>query len=153
MQLRFGAHVLEHGYRIGRLSGVEVDPATRTVLRIIFRSSSQEETRPLDAVKFDHFKDEIDLHLVAASRTRPATTSVRLTDVTSVVRADRPIGQLSEVEVAADTGTLSAVFERQHWWTRQLRFDAAGIDLSVPGEIRIRAAPSGAAQNPPGGRP
>ena len=155
MQLRFGAHVLEHGYHIGRLSGIDVDPTTRTVLGITFRSDSgsQEETRPLDAVNFDHFRDEIDLHLVAASRTRPATTSVRLTDVTSVVRADRPIGQLSEVEVAADTGTLSAVFERQHWWTRQLRFDAAGIDLSVPGEIRIRAAPSGAAQNPPGGRP
>ena len=140
MQLRFGAHVLEHGYRIGRLSGVEVDPATRTVLRIIFRSSSQEETRPLDAVKFDHFKDEIDLHMVAASRTEPATKSVRLTDLTRVVQADRPVGQLSELEVAADTRTVSAVFGRQHWWTRQLRFDAERIDLSVPGEIRISAA-------------
>ena len=147
MQLRFGAHVLEHGYRVGRLSGVEVDPATRTVLGITFRSgsSSEEETRPLDAVKFDHFKDEIDLHMVAASRTEPGTKSVRLTHVTRVVQADRPVGQLSELEVAADTRAVSAVFGRQHWWTRQLRFDAERIDLSIPGEIRISAAPSRAA--------
>ena len=147
MQLRFGAHVLEHGYDVGRLSGIDVDPATRAVLRIAFcnHAGSEEETRPLDAVKFDHFRDEIDLHLVAASRPQPVTKSVRLTDATRLVQAGRPIGQLSEVEVAADTGTLSAVFGRLHWWTRQLRFEAAAIDLSVPGEIRTSAAPSRAA--------
>ena len=148
MQLRFGAHVLEHGYHVGRLSGIDVDPASRTVLQIAFcnHAASPEETRPLDTVKFDHLRDEIDLHLVAGARTPPTTKSIRLTDATCLVQAGHPIGQLSEVEVAADTRTLSAVFGRKHWWTHQLRFEAAAIDLSVPGEIRISAAaPSRAA--------
>lgn len=148
MQLRFGAHVLEHGYRVGRLSAVEIDPTTRAVLRIAFRhdSGSEEETQPLVAVSVDHLgKDDIHIHLVNAGPTQPATKSVRLTDATRVVQAGRLIGQLSGVEVSADAGRLTTVFEQQHWWTRRLHFDAAGIDLSIPGEIRISAAPSRAA--------
>jgi sporulation protein YlmC with PRC-barrel domain len=148
MELRFGTHVLEHGYRIGRLSGVEIDPTTRAVHRIAFRTDagSEEETRPLAAVTVDDLGNgDIHFHLVDAVRTRPATELVRLTDATRVVHTGRPIGQLSGVEVAADAGTLTAVFGRQHWWTRQFRFDAASLDLSVPGEIRISAAPSRAA--------
>lgn len=148
MELRFGTHVLEYGYRIGRLSGVEIDPTTRAVDRIAFRtdSGSEDETRPLAAVTVDDLSNEdIHLHLVDAVRTGPATQSVRLTDATRVVHAGRPIGQLSGVEVAADGGTLTTVFGRQHWWTRRFRFDAAGIDFSVPGELRISMAPSRAA--------
>lgn len=148
MELRFGTHVVEYGYRIGRLSGVEIDPMIRAVHRIAIRtdSGSEDETRPLAAVTVEDLRnDEIHLHLVDEARTSFATQSVRLTDATRVVEAGRTIGQLSGVEVAADAGTLTTVFGRQHWWTRHFRFDAAGIDLSVPGEIRIRAAASRAA--------
>lgn len=72
----------------------------------------------------------------------PASGAVGLPPRPSAAVSDP---QMDRERVTADAGTLTTVFRRQHWWTRQFGFDAAGIDLSVPGEIRVIAAPSRAA--------
>ena len=61
--------MLKHDYRIGWLSGVELDSTTGAISSITFRtdSGSKEGTRPLAAVTVNHLRsDEIHLHLVLA---------------------------------------------------------------------------------------
>lgn len=144
MELLFGTNVCEHGYRIGRLAGVEVDPATRHVRGIVFSTDgdpgAHTEARPLIAVPADHFDGDINLHPFTSSTGSPTAKGTTLTGSTRLTRGGRTIARLAGVEVAGDTGELSGVLGRAHWWSRRFRTDAAGLDLSVPGEIRIGSA-------------
>jgi hypothetical protein len=47
--------------------------------------------------------------------------------------------------VVDDRGMLEAIVARHHWWTGRSRFAAADLDLSYPGEVRVRAAATQAA--------
>jgi hypothetical protein len=149
MELLFGIHVREHGYRIGRLSGVEVERGTQQV-RSIFLSADGEmgshaQTRPLAAVPIDHFTGDIVLRAFPISADPTTVEPLLLSRATRLVRGGHPIGRLAGVEVSPDSGTLTGVFGRQHWWTRRLRFDGAGLDFSTRGEVRASTSGTRAA--------
>ena len=150
MELVFGTHVSEYGYRIGRLAGVEVVRDPCQVRQIFFSADgelgSHAQARPLAAVPVDHFAG--DLVLRAFSTPAQVTTAepvVLLSHGTRLVRSSREIGRLSGVDVSPDTGALTAVFGRQHWWTRQFRLDRAGLDFSALGEVHVGTTASHAA--------
>ena len=149
MELLFGTHVSEHGYRIGRLAGFEVERDTCQLRQIFFSTDgelgSHAQARPLAAVPVDHFAGDLVLRTVPTPA--PATTAkpVLLSHGTRLVRSSRQIGRLAGVEVSPDTGALTAIFGRQHWWTRQFRLDRAGLDFSTPGEVRDGATATHAA--------
>jgi len=149
MELVFGIHVREHGYRIGRLAGVEVERGTHQV-RSIFLSADGDmgphaETRPLAAVPIDHFAGDIVLRSFPTSAGPTAGEPLLLSRATRLVRGGQQIGRLVGVEVSADSGSLTGVFGRQHWWTRRLRLDGVGLDFSSPGEVRVGASKTRAA--------
>ena len=148
MELLLGTHVSEHGYRVGRLAGVEVERDTCQIRQIFFSTDgelgSHAQARPLAAVPVDHFTGDLALRTVLTAA--PATVEpVLLSHGTRLVRSSREIGRLSGVEASPDTGALTAIFGRQHWWTRQFRLDRAGLDFSTPGEVRAGATATHAA--------
>lgn len=140
MELLFGIHVREHGYRIGRLAGVEVERATKQVRRICLSADgemgSHAQTRPLAAVPIDHFAGDIVLHGFPASTDLTTVGPLLLSGATRVVHGGNEIGKLAGVEVSPDSGALTGVFGRQHWWRRRFRLDGAGLDFSTDGEVR-----------------
>ena len=149
MELLFGIHVREHGYRIGRFAGVEVERGTQRV-RSIFLSAdgdmgSHAQTRPLAAVPVDHFAGDIILRAFTTSADPPTEEPLLLSRATRLVRSGHPIGRLVGVEVSPESGALTGVFGRQHWWTRRLRLDGAGLDFSIHGEVRAGASKTRAA--------
>src|SRR5712692_10319407 len=113
MELLFGTNVCEHRYRIGRLAGVEVDPATRRVRSIVFSTDgdigAHTEARPLVAVPADHFDGDINLRPFATSSSAPTPTALTLTAATRLTRGGRTIARLAGVEIAGDSGELSGV--------------------------------------------
>ena len=78
MELLFGTHVRELGYRIGRLAGLEVERGTHEVRKIFFSANGQmgpqTETRPLAAVPVDHFTGDIALSAFPRSTDLPTLT-------------------------------------------------------------------------------
>jgi len=149
MDLAFGTNVREHGYRIGRLAGLEVDRRTRTVRNIIISDDgamgANAEKRALAAVPMDHFDGDIVLNFEAAEQPATISDACILTAQTRVTRGSREIGRLAGVELSPETGELAAITGRQHWWTRRFHLPAAALDLSAPGELRAAAASSRAA--------
>jgi hypothetical protein len=149
MDLFFGTHVREHGYDIGRLSGIEADRRNRLVRRVIISTSGTIDTaekRPLAALPADHFGGDIVLRAAPFADQRFASDEpIVLTSSTQVVRGGHPIGRLSGLEVAPDTGEIVAIVGRQHWWSRRFHLGAAGLDFSVPGKIGADGAASRAA--------
>ena len=150
MDLAFGTNVREHGYTIGRLAGIEADRKTHVVRHIVIgaegAAGSDLERRPLVAVPTDHFDGDIVLRAFPATEETFAPYEVLvLTDATRVVRGGRQIGRLSGVELSPETGEIVAIIGRQHWWTRRFHLQAAELDFSVPGEIRVGATTSQAA--------
>ena len=98
MELLFGIHVREHGYRIGRFAGVEVERGTQRV-RSIFLSAdgdmgSHAQTRPLAAVPVDHFAGDIVLRAFTTSADPPTEEPLLLSRATRLVRSGHPIGRL-----------------------------------------------------------
>jgi hypothetical protein len=149
MELLFGIHVREHGYRIGRLAGVEVERGTKQV-RSIFLSADGEmgshaQTRPLAAVPIDHFTGDIVLRAFPISADPTTVEPLLLSRATRLVRGGQQIGRLVGVEVSPDSGTLTGMFGRQHWWTRRLRLDGAGLDFSIRGEVHAGSSGTRAA--------
>jgi len=149
MELLFGIHVREHGYRIGRFAGVEVERGSQRV-RSIFVSAdgdmgSHAQTRPIEAVPIDHFAGDIVLRAFTTSVDPPTGEPLLLSRATRLVRSGHQIGRLVGVEVSPDSGALAGVFGRQHWWTRRLRLDGAGLDFSIHGEVRAGASKTRAA--------
>jgi hypothetical protein len=142
MELLFGTHVREHGYRIGRLAGLEVERRTHEVRKIFFSANGQmgpqTETRPLAAVPVDHFTGDIALSAFPRSTDLPTTEPLLLSRATRLVRGGHPLGSLSGVEVSPDSGAVTTVVGRQHWWARRLHLEGP-FDFSTAGEVRIAA--------------
>jgi hypothetical protein len=149
MDLAFGTNVREHGYRIGRLAGLEMDRRTRAVRNIIITNDGTKvesaEKRPLAAVPMDHFDGDIVLNLEAEEPPVTAPDVLTLTVATRVMRGGREIGRLMGLELSPDTGELVSIVGRQHWWTRRFQIAAAGLDFSKAGEIGADRAATQAA--------
>lgn len=142
MDLAFGTNVREHFYSIGRLAGLEADRTTQAVRSILVSPSGavdgQAERRPLAAVPTDHFDGDIELRASPEVPDGPRDAAVTLTDHTRLVRGGHAIGHLVGVELDPGTGAIVSLVGRQHWWTPRVHVKATNVDLSVPGEIRLR---------------
>jgi hypothetical protein len=144
MELLIGSHVREHGNRVGRLAGFEIDPATRRVNQIIFSTSgtlgSDALMRPLAAVSHVHDGGDIELRTdVANADARRDGSAVLLGGTTRVKRAGHDLGHLKGVDVNPADQQVLTVFGKPHWWSGRVTVEAAGVDWSTPGEIRTRA--------------
>src|SRR5581483_8882625 len=102
MDLAFGTNVREHGYRIGRLAGLDLDRGTRAIRHIVISEDGTHgphvEKRPLAAVPMDHFDGDIVLNFLDTEPPAAAGDLVTLTGETRVTRGGRELGRLSGVE-------------------------------------------------------
>jgi len=140
MDLMLGSHVREHGHRVGRLAGFELEPDTMSIRRIIFSPDGtlgpQAMTRPLAAVV--GAASGIELRPDADVTPLPAVPDVvLLSRSTHLVRDRRDRGRLVGVAVDPESRKLLAVSGRQHWFSSKLTAAASQLDCSQPGEIRI----------------
>ena len=151
MEVLLGTHVSEHGYRIGRLAGFEVERDTCQVRQIFFSADgclgSHAQARPLAAVPVNHFAGDLVLRAVPTPAQVTTAEPVVLSHGTRLVRSSHQIGRFCWALTCrpSDSGALAAVFGRQHWWTRQSRLDRAGLDFSTPGEVHAGTTASYAA--------
>jgi hypothetical protein len=141
MELLLGSHVREHGRRVGRLAGFELEPAGLKVRRIIFSPDGelgpQAMTRPIDNVDLTHDDGEIELRPDVAIAPMPAVPDVvLLSRAVRLRRGSREIGRFVGVNLNPADRALLGVFGRSHWWSRRFALQAAGLDCSTPGEIR-----------------
>jgi hypothetical protein len=141
MDLLLGSHVREHGHRVGRLAGFELEPAGLRIRRIIFSPDGelgpQAMTRPLDTVDLTHDDGEIELRSDVAVAPLPAVPDVvLLSRAVRLRRAGREIGRFVGLCLNAADRSLLEVYGRSHWWSRRFSLAAAGLDCSTPGEIR-----------------
>jgi hypothetical protein len=143
MELVFGTRVRASGRRIGYLAGLEVDPASRIVTKIVFSGDGKlgphAQTRPLTAVHLSGKALDVD----SASGTVPVQTilwsrSVRL------VQDGRGVGRVGGAIVGSD-GAVQAVLGRPRWWSKRIQLPIQGLDLGTPGEIRAGGSRSIAA--------
>jgi hypothetical protein len=144
MELLLGSHVREHGTRVGRMAGFELEPAGLRVRRIIFSPDGelgpQALTRPIVSVRVVR-DGEIELDSHVDIEPMPAVPDVvLLSHRTRLRRGDREVGRLTGLDVNAVDRAVLSVFGRQHWWSRRFAFNAGTLDCSTPGEIRARAA-------------
>jgi hypothetical protein len=146
MNLSIGTHVSEHGYRIGQLSGVEVDRESHVVRHILVRgtnASAPPERRAFTAVPKDHFTGDIAL-LPHPAETVGGAEPLPLTGTTRVLKGGRLLGRLSSLELNPATGAIVAITGRQHWWNRAFHARGDELDFSPLGEIRVVRAPRAA---------
>jgi hypothetical protein len=141
MDLLIGAHVREHGHRVGRLAGFEIEPVGLNIRRIIFSPDGElgqhAMTRPIASLDVTHDDGEIELRSDAATSAPPPSTDVvLLSRAVRLRRAGREIGRFVGLAIEPDDHRLIEVFGRPHWWSRRLSLPAAGLDCSTPGEIR-----------------
>ena len=147
MNLSIGTHVSEHGYRIGQLSGVEVDRVSHVVQHILVRGtdeSAPSERRAFAAVPKDHFTGDIALLTHPSESSGGAADPLTLTSTTRVVQGERVLGWLSGLEINPASGTIVAITARQHWWNRSFHARGSELDFSPLGEIRVVRVPSAA---------
>ena len=142
MELLLGSHVREHGNRIGRLAGFELEPATHRVMHIIFSEGgdlgSQAMMRPIAAISHVHDGGEIELRAdVDDEALATASGMVLLSGSTHVKQADHDYGHLTGIEVNPADQLLMSLFGRSHWWSRKATLEATRFDCSTPGEIRL----------------
>jgi hypothetical protein len=141
MELLLGSHVREHGHRVGRLAGFELEPAGARIRRLIFSPDGelgpQAMTRPLANINLVHDDGEVELRSQVDIPPLPAIPDViLLTHAVRLRRAGRELGRFVGVDVNPSDRTVTAVFGRHHWWSRRFSLPAAGLDCSTPGEIR-----------------
>jgi hypothetical protein len=141
MELLLGAHVREHGRRVGRLAGFELEPAGLQIRRIIFSPDGElgphAMTRPLANVDLTHDDGEVELKPDAVVPPMPAASDVvLLSRAIRLRRGGREIGRFIGVELNPADRRITGVFGRAHSWSRRLTLPAAGLDCSTPGEIR-----------------
>ena len=145
MELMIGSHVREHGNRVGHLAGFELEPSSLRIRRIIFSPDGelgpQAVMRPLSHINLVHDDGELELRLNPDTPPLPAISDVvLLSRAVRLRRGGREIGRFVGVDVnLADRG-VTTVFGRHHWWSRRFSLPAAGLDCSVPGEIRAGAS-------------
>ena len=119
-------------------------PKTRdTAARTIPPSPSRSEFVPVPGDVTN--VGDIVLRAFTTSVDPPTGEPLLLSRATRLVRSGHQIGRLVGVEVSPDSGALTGVFGRQHWWTRRLRLDGAGLDFSSHGEVRAGASKTRAA--------
>jgi hypothetical protein len=147
VELLFGTNVREYGQLVGRLAGFELDPATRRVLNIFISSDGELGNhvmiRPFASVLPE--PGEIDIRPYTQTAERAQGEGVVLGHAARIVRSGRGAGRLAGADIAIGTGELEAMIGRRSWWTRRFTLPATGIDLSVPGEVRIPGSGSRAA--------
>lgn len=145
MELLLGSHVREHGTRVGRLAGFELEPADRRIRRIVFSRDGdlgpQAMTRPLAAIGHVHDNGEIELRADIETSPLPAVGDViLLSKATRLTRGGREVCRLSGIEVNPGDRALLGAFGRAHWWSRRVTLPSDRIDYSMPGELRSAAA-------------
>jgi hypothetical protein len=141
MDLLLGCHVREHGRRVGRLAGFELEPAGVRIRRIIFSPDGelgpQAMTRPLANVSLVHDDGEVELRSPIDIPPLPAVPDViLLTRAVRLRRAGRELGRFVGIAVDLTDRTVTAVFGRHHWWSRRFSLPATGLDCSTAGELR-----------------
>ena len=142
MELMVGSHVREHGNRVGRLAGFELEPANLRVRRIIFSPNGelgpQALTRPLTAVNLVHQDGEIELRPEADTPPMPPVADVvLLSGSTRLRRSGHTVGRLVGLDVNGADRSVVSLIGRAHWWSRRSTVPAADADMSVPGEITL----------------
>jgi len=151
MDLLLGSHVREHGNRVGRLAGFELDLATRAVRRLIISANGEITTdtisHPLSHVALVHDGGEIELRSFGDTTTGslPAASVTTLGGATRLREQTRDSGHLIGLEVDPGDRTVTTVFGRHHWWSRRTDWTAKGLDFSTPGEIRSSSSSNRAA--------
>jgi hypothetical protein len=147
VELLFGTNVREYGQYVGRLAGFEIDPATHRVRKIIFSSDGElgnhVMARPFASTLAE--PGEIDIRPYTTSDDRQESGAILIGHRTRIFRDSREMGRVIGAEVSVGGGDLEAVIGRRSWWTRRFRVGQNGIDLSVPGQIRVNASTSRAA--------
>jgi len=149
MDLIFGATVFERGQKAGRLAGVEIDPASRRALKIIFSANGHlgpgASTRPVEAVAVEGDRVTI-VGDPPPSPPMPFTLEPLLwSPGTHVVRGREEIARLAGVRVEEGSGKLERAFGRRSLWSKRLELPLDDMDLSVLGEVRVGASHSTAA--------
>ena len=149
MDLMFGATVFEHGRKAGRLAGVEIDPASRRALKIIFSTNGHLGpgacTRPIEPVAV-----EGDRVTIVGDPPPSPPMPFRLEPLlwspgTHVVRGHEEIARLTGVRVEPGSGKLALAFGRRSLWSRRLELPLDDTDLSMIGELRVGTPNSTAA--------
>jgi hypothetical protein len=144
MELLLGSHVREHGHRIGRLAGFEVEPDGLRVRRLIISPDgelgSHALTRPLTAVSGVRDGHEIELQSPAAvAAPTQAENVILISKATRLSRAGHALGRCVGTAVDPSDHRVLSVFGRHHWWSRRFRLEGPALDCSTPGEIRVGA--------------
>jgi len=141
MELLFGNTVFEHGRRLGRLAGIEIDPTARRALKIVAsrdgRLGPHAVTRPIEVVRAEGGRV-----LIAQEPTPSPPMPFRLEPAlwshgTHVVRGHVEIGRPVGVRLEEGSGRLQAILVRKGRWGRTQELSIEGIDLSVLGELRL----------------
>jgi len=141
MDLLFGSTVVEQGKRLGRLAGVEIDPAARRVLKVVVsrdgRLGPNATTRPVEVVRVDG-----QTVVIAGEAPPSAPLPFRLEPLlwspgTHVVRGPQEVGRVLGVRVEEGSGRLEAAFSRKGRWGKTQELPMVGLDLSVIGELRL----------------
>jgi hypothetical protein len=140
MELLIGSHVREHGNRVGRLVGFELEPAGLRIRRIIFSPAGelgpQAVMRPIAHISLVHEDGELELRPNSDMAPFPAIPDVvLLSSAVRVKRAGRELGRFVGVDVNLADRAVTTVFGRHHWWSRRFALPAAGLNCSTPGEI------------------
>jgi hypothetical protein len=123
------------------LAGFELEPATRTVRRLVISSDGDLHTNPimhpLSSVALVHDDGEIELRPFGDTSAMPTTKEVAILGrATRLLPHGRVSGRFVGVEVDPADRTIVAVFSRQHLWSRRSDLPAKDLDFSTPGEIR-----------------
>jgi hypothetical protein len=144
MELLLGSHVREHGSRVGRLAGFELEPASKRLRRIIISPDGdlgpQTTMRPLAAINLVHDDHEIELRVDAIDTMPSAPDVVLVNRSTKLRKLGHEQGRLVGVEVNPADRVIESVLGRLHWWSRRFPVPGSSADLSTPGEIVIGAA-------------
>jgi hypothetical protein len=145
MELMIGSHVREHGNRVGRLAGFELEPAGFRIRRIIFSPDGElgphAVMRPLAHINLVHDDGELELRLNPDVPPLPAIPDVvLLSRAVRLRRGAREIGRFVGVDANLADCSVTKVFGRHHWWSRRFSVPAAGLDCSTPGEIKAGAS-------------
>ena len=150
MELLLGSHVREYGERVGRLAGLELEPASRRIRRIVFSADGdlgpQVVSRPRFAISHVHDNAEIELRADIDAEVLPAVPDVfLLSRATRLKRSGHDQGRVVGVEVNQADWEIQSVFGRRHWLSKRFVVRANGLDFSVPGEIRAAVAAASSA--------